>query len=444
MAFGTPTDGGRVTSVQNGTSVSPAYPSPIAANDILVLVVGQKPSTANGGTVTTPTGWTLIESVLAAGGYGTTLAADTGNTNLFIYVKNTVTGTEAGNLTITVGTNNICWATIIRVPGVGLSSYSFGTADGQRTTAPTGGTPFTNLLTNGGSAPNIQAGDVAIWAMCIPTDSPTFATPTISSTGTTFGTPAFRAIFTGLGNDLGGYIAHATATAGSSTAAPTVGITANLTVTNVRGPIALIRLRDTTQPLTPARFDNTNAFYSAEITQATPAQNLAPSRYDNSNIFFEPTIAHGAVNLAPARHNNVNTFYLLHVTQDAWVINQHSRLDNINAFYPATITAGAVNLAPQRLNNANTIYGPTVLRGASNLAPARYDNISAFYAANIEEGAYALIQNARFNNANTFFQVVLDGGGVTIAPSRYDNDNAFFGATVATAGQSYGSFFAVF
>src|SRR3972149_850925 len=68
-------------SASGGTSVSPAYPTSIAANDLLILTIGMKPSTANGGSVTTPGGWTPITSLTGAGGYGATLGADTGNSN---------------------------------------------------------------------------------------------------------------------------------------------------------------------------------------------------------------------------------------------------------------------------------------------------------------------------------------------------------------------------
>jgi hypothetical protein len=251
MALGTPTDGGAAYSASGGTTVSPAYPASIASGDCLVLIVGQKPSTRNSGTVTTPSGWTLREELTAAGDYGNTLGADTGNTNLRIYTKDTVAGTETGNLSVTIGTNNVSWGIIVRIPS-GAGNFTYGTADGSRTTAPTSGVAFTTLLTNGTTAPNIESGDVALWAMCIPTDvlANGFGTPTISSTGTTFGTAVeLEEPDSGTGNDIGGYVAYASARSGSSTAAPTVGVTATGTVTNVRGPIALIRIREVLAPL---------------------------------------------------------------------------------------------------------------------------------------------------------------------------------------------------
>lgn len=247
MALGTPVAAAAAYSTNGGSSVSPAYPSGILATDEVLLIVGQKPSTANGGTVTTPNGWTLRESLTAAGGYGTTLGADTGNTNIFIYSWDTPVAGQTGNLSVTVGTNNICWAFMIRVP-TGGGAVAFGSADGSRTTAPTSGTAYTVTLTNGTPATNLKSGDVAIWAMVIPTDvlgGAGFSAHTISATGTTFGTPAeLNEPSSNTGNDIGGYSAWVTATAGSSTAAPTVGATATGTVTNVRGPIALIRLRE--------------------------------------------------------------------------------------------------------------------------------------------------------------------------------------------------------
>lgn len=247
MALGTPVAAAAAYSAINGTSVSPAYPAGILATDVVLLVVGQKPSTANGGTVTTPAGWTLREELTAAGGYGTTLGADTGNTNLRIYSWNTPVAGQTGNLTVTIGTNNVSWAFMVRIPTDG-GTIVYGSADGSRTTAPTSGTPYTVTLTNGATATDLKAGDRAVWAMCIPTDvlaGAGFSAHTITATGTTFGTPTeLNEPSSGTGNDIGGYSVWVAATAGSSTVAPTIGATATGTVTNVRGPIALVRVRE--------------------------------------------------------------------------------------------------------------------------------------------------------------------------------------------------------
>lgn len=228
-------------------TVSPAYPSGILATDVVLLIVGQKPATANGGGIGALSGWTLRASLTQAGNYGTTLGADTGNTNLYFYTWNTPVAGQTGNLSVSLTDNNIAWAFICRIP-TGGGTIIYGSATGSRTTAPTSGTPYTVTLTNGATAPNLQSGDVAVWGMTIPTDvlaGAGFSAHTISSTGTTFGTPTeINESVSGTGNDIGGYTAWVSATSGTSTAAPTIGATATGTVTNVRGPIVLLRLRE--------------------------------------------------------------------------------------------------------------------------------------------------------------------------------------------------------
>jgi hypothetical protein len=245
MAIGTPVVGAAAYSAQNGTSVAPAYPSGILATDVVLLFVGQKPSTANGGTATTPVGWTLRDELLAAGGYGTTLGADTGNTNLRIYSWDSPVAGQTGTRSVTLAVNNISWAFIVRIPKGG-GTVSFGSADGQRTTAPT--SPLSIALANGASATNFQSGDLAIWAMCIPTDVTTpsqFSAQSITATGATFGTAVeLNEPDSATGNDIGGYSAYALVSSGSSTTAPTVQTNLAGTLTNVRGPVVLLRVRE--------------------------------------------------------------------------------------------------------------------------------------------------------------------------------------------------------
>ena len=458
MAFGTPTDGGAAYSANGGSTVTPAYPASIAANDILVLIIGQKPSTANGGTVTTPTGWTLRESITGQGGYGTTLGADTGNTNLFVYTKDTVAGTETGSLSVTVGTNNVCWGLIMRIPGGGSTSESFGSADGGRATAPTSAVAFTNLLTNGATAPNFQAGDLAIWAMCIPTDvlgGTGFSAPTISATGATFATPTeTEEPSSGTGNDIGGFVAYAAVTAGTSTAAPTVGATATGTVTNVRGPLVLLRIRDTTQKLTPSLYTNANSFFSPTITQTAPTQNLSPARYDNTNTFYPLDITQtgGTQTLTPALYTNTNSFFAQTITSANTI--SPALYTNANVFYSATVTAGTITLSPARYDNLNVFYSPVitqtggpqtllpdlytntnsfftqVVTAANTLSPSLYTNTNSFYTQIVT--STALISPQLFTNTNQFFSPDVAAASA-ILPALYENQNVFYQPTVSSA-----------
>jgi len=245
VALGTPVVAATAYSSNNGASVAPAYPSNIAVDDVVLLFVGQKPSTANGGTVTTPNNWTLREELLAAGGYGNTLGADTGNTNLRVYSWDAPVANQSGTLSVTLSTNNISWAFMVRIP-TGGGNISFGSATGQRTTTPT--SPMSIALTNGTTATNFASGDLAIWAMCIPTDVTTpnqFSAQAVTASGATFGTAVeMNEPDSQTGNDIGGYSAYAGVTAGSSTTAPTVTTNLAGTLTNVRGPVVLLRVRE--------------------------------------------------------------------------------------------------------------------------------------------------------------------------------------------------------
>lgn len=432
MAFGTPVAGTRAYSTLNATSIGVPYPTGIAANDIVVLFIGMKPSTANGGTVTTPTGWTLRDSITGQGGYGSTLGADTGNTNLYVFTKDNVTGSEAGTLTVTLGTNNISWGLLVRVPGGGATSERYGTADGGRATAPTANVAFTDLLVNGTTPPNISAGDMVLFAMCCPTDAPaggSFSAQTISSAGTTFATPVELAeLFSATGNDISGYVAYASATAGSSTAAPTIGATVSGTVTNIRGPLILLSIRDTSQKLTPTRYDNTNNFFSPTISQAGGTQTLAPTRYDNANTFYTPTVTKGAVALTPTRYDNANTFYPAAITQTgAGQTLTPALYANTSVFYSAALAATR-NIAPSRYNNVNVFYASSAASSAKIL-PGLYSNTGVFYPADVaapKELAPPLYANASAFYSPTVSQVI---SVQVLYPDTYTNTNSFFTAS---------------
>lgn len=222
------------------TSLSVAFPASIAVNDALIMVIGQKPSSANGGNVTTPTGWTLIGSALAQGGYGATLGADTGNTNLFVYRKTKVLGTESGNQAVTLGTSNSAWGIMMRLSG-DTDRWSYDIATGSDSSAG-------NVSIAMSSDPGVASGDYIIGAMCIPTDVTTpsqFSSEAFSQSGITFGAVSeIGEPDSGTGNDIGGFLCRAAVTAGTSGGVPTMTATAGGTTTNVRGPGVFIRIRE--------------------------------------------------------------------------------------------------------------------------------------------------------------------------------------------------------
>lgn len=227
-------------SASAGSTVTPSYSTlpTILSGDEIFLAVAQKPSTANGGTVTTPTGYTLVGSLTAAGGYSTTLGNNTGNTNLFVYRKTTpATGSETGTITVTVGTNGICWATFFLVrpaPGTVVSSVAL--ASGSDTTGGNVSITVTD--------PGIAAGDLAFQIFNGSSALATYSGQAITTTGVTYATTVELAEpSTTLGNDVAGYIAYALATAGPSSAGPVFTATTGGTTTNARGPGILLRVR---------------------------------------------------------------------------------------------------------------------------------------------------------------------------------------------------------
>lgn len=261
-------------SAAGGTSVAPAYPASIAAGDLLVLIVGMKPGTANTGAVTTPTGWNAIVSITGAGGYGTTLGADKGNTNLFTYYK-VAGGTESGTLDVTInvnGANGVAWAQITRHTKT-TGEWSVAGATGSDITGDT------TVSIAFGSNPGVTANDHIIGAMCIPTDitTPTqFSVEAFTQTGiSAWGTlTEISEPDSANGNDIGGFVINRPVTTGTGTANPTMTATAGGTVTNVRGPGVFIRIREAagTPPVagTVTVSPDANGFTSSAPTISTP------------------------------------------------------------------------------------------------------------------------------------------------------------------------------
>lgn len=227
------------TIVYGTTSFTFTYPA-MSAGDALFLVIGQKPSTANSGGVTVPSGFTLQASHTGQGGYGATIGVDTGNTNLFILSKDDVTGAESGNLTVNMTTSDVVWCCPVHVASDG-NGYDIVMVLGSDSTAG-------NVSIAFGADPDVKAGDAIVAAMCIPTDVTTpaqFSAHAISHPGVTYGSiTEIGEPDTANGNDLGGYLIRAIASSGQSTNVPTITATATGTTTNVRGPGIFLRIRE--------------------------------------------------------------------------------------------------------------------------------------------------------------------------------------------------------
>lgn len=219
-----------------GSSLSVAYPS--GSGTGLVLLIGQKPATANGGGVTTPEGFELLGSLTGAGGYGATLGADTGNTNLYVYTRE-ADGTESGSLAVALSDNNVSWGVMVRLSTTTNAPWEFAIATASDAAAGDVSLAFTD--------PGVRQGDIIIGGLCIPTDVTTpaqFSGYALAHTGVTYGTiTEIGEPDNSGGNDIGGFVCYAAATAGESTGAPTLTATVGGTTTNVRGPGVFVRAR---------------------------------------------------------------------------------------------------------------------------------------------------------------------------------------------------------
>ncbi|MHB8845672.1 MAG: CxxxxCH/CxxCH domain c-type cytochrome [Nitrospirota bacterium] len=226
--------------VYGTTPLATAYPSGIVANDLLVLVVGMKPTTINNGTVTTPTGWTALTLIRSTTG---TQGGDTGGTNLFTFYR-VAAGTETGTLSVTTASANVAWAQMYRFTD--NTAWSVANATGTDTT--TGAAVSITFS----SDPGVQQGDYILGAMCIPTDVTTpaqFSAQAFSQTGITFGTVTeISEPDSSTGNDIGGFVVQAPVASGTATGSPTMTATAGGTTTNVQGPGVFVRIRETDPP----------------------------------------------------------------------------------------------------------------------------------------------------------------------------------------------------
>lgn len=234
------------TEADSAGDPSPSYPAGGSALSEYILVTASKPSTANGGTLADPSGWTRRGENSGAtdgdtGGYGSGLAADTGNMNLYLLTKDSVDGTEPGTALGAVnhsGQNNAT-ATLVRLDKSEAGSVSWAAATGKDTSAG-------NVSVTTGTI-DLAPGDVLVWAMAIPTDVTTpaqFSAHAISATGITFDTVSeVQEGDATSGNDQGSFIARTKVLTGSGTVACTITATAGGTTTNVRGPLVLLRAR---------------------------------------------------------------------------------------------------------------------------------------------------------------------------------------------------------
>jgi hypothetical protein len=206
-----------------------------------VAVYAQKSTSVSGGSFTLPSGWTSRGSLLGAGGYASQ-DIDTGNVDIGVATKDSVSGDETGSISITLGSYNTAWAMMIRLTRGGDRDWSFASTTGSDTS---GGATWSVTYD---TAVSLAPGDLVVIGLAIPTDVDLprkFTDQAISATGITFGDVTVLAEpYSANGNDIGGWVGFTRVLAGSGSVSVTFTATASGTTTDVRGGSVLLRLRE--------------------------------------------------------------------------------------------------------------------------------------------------------------------------------------------------------
>lgn len=233
--------GGIALTAAGQTTLTVGFPGSVdALLSELVLIVGQKPATANGGTITDPSGWTQRVASLAQGGYGATLGASTGNTNLWMYSKDAPSASDPETaLAVTLGDTDIAWGVILRLD---KSEPGAVTWVGQATGENTAGN-----ISHTFAATNLTAGDLILHAMTVSTAISTplaFLGWQLTQTGSTFGTGnELGEADNPAGNQLGGGFSWHPVLSGSGTGTVAMAATYDGLSTNALGACGLLRAR---------------------------------------------------------------------------------------------------------------------------------------------------------------------------------------------------------
>jgi hypothetical protein len=154
------------------TSITPAYPTGIAADDKLLLYVVNKYPT-NG--PSTPAGWALVAQV--SGGSGSP-GAGTGNVYVTVFEKD-ASGSESGSLSVTITSGNssagaiVAWRSSTGAFSVAATTASDNTRD-------------TSLSFTGAADPGIAALDHVLMIVGLHRQDPGLSGHALSATGVTF------------------------------------------------------------------------------------------------------------------------------------------------------------------------------------------------------------------------------------------------------------------
>ena len=227
------------TSASGTASAAPSYPVGTidpAIHDLWCAVTGRSNTAATAPSM--PGGWTLVPDSELEGGTGT-WAADAGTRRVCYFRKDTVSGTETGTVTVSLGggvtTNNTLRATIfttVRPPGTTLQVAA---TTGQDTTNGTG------FSATGSATLALDVGDLVMVGVGQNIDTGTQSAVALSATGIEFAPrQSIRSDAVTNGNDHRHILDAFHVLAGSATVAPTYSYTISAAGS---GAVSFLRLR---------------------------------------------------------------------------------------------------------------------------------------------------------------------------------------------------------
>jgi hypothetical protein len=254
------------TYVAGGTSLSPVYPTAITSGQMLVLAVIQKGNPINSGTVSTPSGWTLVGSHLAQGGYGSTATSNKGNSNLFIFTK-VADGSETGSVTVPISSASVTVAWISRFTttssGWDTPAASFGAVSVEQ--------PYEHVVTTD-SPVDMQAGDALVYIFVTADYSTGLLVGVAEMTSPTAHINPVSVSVANHSATVGYYIGSNfgyVLNVGNGSASGPVTWKRNSTssFSDARGPFGILRLREAPPLIMPS----TNIARAVEATAANPS-----------------------------------------------------------------------------------------------------------------------------------------------------------------------------
>ncbi len=212
----------------------PTFSGSVTANVRNYLTVALKPGTANGGSVATPSGWTLVGSHIG-GGYGGTLGTGTGNCRVYLFVKDN-DNTSSGSLSVSItpdGSNGVASACIGRIEKNGGAWQSIATSTAEAVLDVTVGDFVPS------PAMQVAPGDFLVYGWAISPDVPGTASLSAGSWLSTTSPSTARGGRVSVGNQV-----SLVSTCRRAMRGYTIGTQQLTTVAgNCRGPMIVARMR---------------------------------------------------------------------------------------------------------------------------------------------------------------------------------------------------------